>query len=169
MVWQMLIAIGILASAVLAIRSKRLLVSAIWLALTSALTALMIFLLGAPQIAVIELSVGAGLVTVLFVFAINIAGEEPIEIRSLVSKPIAWLLLAIAAALAIYLILPTLGLLPTTSPSTEISTIQWNVRYLDILLQIAIFFSGVLGVLGLLSSGKPKVEVVEEEEDEEEE
>ncbi len=163
MVWQMLIAIGILASAVLAIISKRLLVSAIWLALTSALTALMIYLLGAPQIAVIELSVGAGLVTVLFVFAINIAGEEPIEIRSLVSKPVAWVLLVVAAGLAIYMLLPTLGLVPTTSPDIATASILWNQRYLDILLQIAIFFSGVLGVLGLLSDGKPRVAGEEEE------
>jgi len=68
MYWQILIGLGILASAILAIRTKRLLISAIWLAVASALTAVMIYLLGAPQIAVIELSVGAGLVTVLFVF-----------------------------------------------------------------------------------------------------
>lgn len=158
MVWQILIAIGILASAILAIRSKRLLVSAIWLALTSALTALMIFLLGAPQIAVIELSVGAGLVTVLFVFAINIAGEEPIEIKSLVSRPLAWGLLILAAALAIYLVIPSMSFLPINTLDTAKGAILWDERYLDILLQIAIFFSGVLGVLGLLSSGKPKVE-----------
>ena len=77
--WFGLVAAGILASAVLAIVSKRLLVSAIWLAVTSALVALMIYLLGAPQVAVIELSVGAGLVTVLFVFAINISGEEALN------------------------------------------------------------------------------------------
>jgi NADH:ubiquinone oxidoreductase subunit 6 (subunit J) len=161
MVWQMLIAIGILASAILAIRSKRLLVSAIWLALTSALTALMIFLLGAPQIAVIELSVGAGLVTVLFVFAINIAGEEPIEIKALVSRPIAWGLLILAAGLAIYLVIPSMSFLPVNTLDTAQGAILWDDRYLDILLQIAIFFSGVLGVLGLLSSGKPKVETEE--------
>ncbi|MDO9122475.1 MAG: NADH-quinone oxidoreductase subunit J, partial [Anaerolineaceae bacterium] len=74
--WYVLISVGILACAILAISAKRLLISAIWLAVTSALVALMLFLLGAPQIAVIELSVGAGLVTVLFVFAINISGEE---------------------------------------------------------------------------------------------
>lgn len=71
-----LVAVGILVCAILAIRSKRLLISAIWLAVTSALVALMFYMLGAVQVAVIELSVGAGLVTVLFVFAINISGEE---------------------------------------------------------------------------------------------
>ena len=54
--WYVLIAVGIIACAILAISAKRLLISAIWLALSSALVALMLFLLGAPQIAVIELS-----------------------------------------------------------------------------------------------------------------
>ena len=168
MVWQMLIGLGILASAILAVRSKRLLVSAIWLALTSALTALMIYLLDAPQIAVIELSVGAGLVTVLFVFAINIAGEEPIEIKALVPKPLSWGLLLVAVGLAVFLMAPRLGLLSVNTVDASKGAILWDSRYLDILLQIAIFFSGVLGVLGLLSSGKPEIAQEAEEEEEEE-
>ena len=158
MVWYILIALGILASAIFAIRAKRLLISAIWLALTSALTAIMIYLLGAPQIAVIELSVGAGLVTVLFVFAINIAGEEPIEIKALVPRPLSWGLLVIAVGLTLFLLLPRLGVPAVNPVDASRGTILWDARYLDILLQIAIFFSGVLGVLGLLSSGKPNIE-----------
>ena len=73
--WQILIIIGMLLCAVMAVRTQRLLVSALWLAGASALVSLWMYILGAPEVAVIELSVGAGLVTVLFVFAINIAGE----------------------------------------------------------------------------------------------
>ena len=71
--------------------SKRLLVSALWLAGASALVSLVIYLLGAPGVAVIELSVGAGLVTILFVFAINIAGEEPISRHGLIPRPVSWI------------------------------------------------------------------------------
>lgn len=155
MVWQLLIAVGILAAAVFAVRAKRLLVSAIWLAVTSALVALTAYLLGAPQIAVIELSVGAGLVTVLFVFAINIAGEESMTLKPILPRPLAWGLIVIAAGLAIYLLLPKLGSIPTTVQDPSAGAILWVSRYLDILLQVALIFSGVLGVLGLLSSGKP--------------
>jgi uncharacterized MnhB-related membrane protein len=88
--WYVLVAAGILVCAVLAISAKRLLVSAIWLAVTSALVALMMYMLGAAQLAVIELSVGAGLVTVLFVFAINISGEEPLNLIPVMPKPLAW-------------------------------------------------------------------------------
>ena len=67
---------AIFVCALMAVREERLLISALWLAGTSALAALVMYRLGAPEVAVIELSVGAGLVTVLFVFAINIAGED---------------------------------------------------------------------------------------------
>ena len=159
--WYVLIAAGILASAILAIASKRLLISAIWLALTSALVALMIYLLGAPQVAVIELSVGAGLVTVLFVFAINIAGEEVIDVKSILPKPLVWASILLAAALAIYLILRAVGFVQSpVAIEQEAASILWEDRYLDILLQVVLIFSGVLGVIGVLAHAKsePRME-----------
>ena len=74
--------------AIMAVRAKRLIASALWLAGVSAMVAVLFYLLGARQVAVVELSVGAGLVTVLFVFAISIAGEEPGVLKSLIP---AWL------------------------------------------------------------------------------
>jgi uncharacterized MnhB-related membrane protein len=153
--WYLLIAVGTLVCATLAIRTKRLLISAIWLAFTSALVALMIFLLGAPQIAVIELSVGAGLVTVLFVFAINIAGEEVVDVKSVLPKPLAWGSVLLAAGLAIFLILRAVGIVqfPEAVANAD-KFILWDHRYLDFLLQIVLIFAGVLGVLGLLANSK---------------
>lgn len=156
--WYVLVAAGILICAILAIGSKRLLVSAIWLAVTSALVALMMYLLGAAQLAVIELSVGAGLVTVLFVFAINISGEEPLHLLPVMPKPLAWGLVLIAVGLAVYMVITGNGLALVLKVSTESPTILWNERYLDILLQSGLIFCGVLGVLGLLSGGKPTVQ-----------
>jgi uncharacterized MnhB-related membrane protein len=161
--WYAIITAGILLCAILAVTSKRLLVSAIWLAVTSALVALMLYLLGALQIAVIELSVGAGLVTVLFVFAINISGEEPLNLKPIMPKPLAWGLVIIAVGMTIFLLLKTgiLGLVLQTPTIT--SMILWTNRYLDIMLQIAFIFCGVLGVLGLLSGGKPEIQEEDEE------
>lgn len=149
-----LVGVGILASAVLAFRSQRLLISAIWLALTSALVALMLYMLGGPHIAVIELSVGAGLVTVLFVFAINISGEEVMDAQSVLPKPYAWGSLGIAAGLAIFLILKTLGIVSFSADISKASLILWDSRYLDIVLQVVLIFAGVLGVIGVLAPGK---------------
>ena len=81
---------GLYFGAVMALRAPKLISSALWLAGSSALVAILTYLLGAPEIAVIELSVGAGLVTVLFVFAINVAGDETISVQALIPKPLAW-------------------------------------------------------------------------------
>ncbi len=153
--WYVLIAVGILACAILAISAKRLLISAIWLALTSALVALMLFLLGAPQIAVIELSVGAGLVTVLFVFAINIAGEEVIGLRSALPLPLVWASIVLAAGLIIFFIVRSLGFVQFPELTSEFAaSVLWQERYLDFLLQVVLILAGVLGVIGLLSHSK---------------
>lgn len=160
--WYVLVAAGIFVCAVLAISAKRLLVSAIWLAVTSALVALMMYLLGADQLAVIELSVGAGLVTVLFVFAINISGEESINLLPVMPKPLAWGLVVVAVGLMAYLFISGTGLSTNLSAITTQATILWDERYLDFLLQIALVFCGVLGVLGLLSGGKPDVQKEDE-------
>jgi uncharacterized MnhB-related membrane protein len=128
MVLQILIVIATLICAVQAIRVRRLLMSALWLAGASALVSLLIYLLGAPEVAVIELSVGAGLVTVLFVFAINIAGEET---------------------------LPRAGLVNIVEDKKSFAQVVWNLRSLDMLLQVILIFAGVLGVVGLLAENTP--------------
>lgn len=152
--WHVLTALGILICAVQAIRSQRLLISALWLAGSSALVALLLYLLGAPEVAVIELSVGAGLVTVLFVFAINIAGEEAIRLRSPLPRGLVWGAVLSCSVLLGWMIFPGLGRIAAL-PAGEASfvTALWVDRRLDVLLQVVLIFSGVLGVLGLLSEG----------------
>jgi uncharacterized MnhB-related membrane protein len=145
-----------LVCAIQAIRAKRLLHAALWLAGTSALVALLLYLLGAYQVAVIELSVGAGLVTVLFVFAINIAGEEAIDLRSLLPRPLAWGLIGLAVVLLGVLIIPSLGGSLPQGGSTQFGQMVWGERRLDTLLQVVLIFSGVMGVLGLLSEDTRK-------------
>lgn len=151
--WHVIIAIGTLACAIMAIRVQRLLVSALWLAGTSALVAMLIYLLGAPEVAVIELSVGAGLVTVLFVFAINIAGEEPHVIHAMIPKPLAYGAVILAVIIAGWLCLPTLSVDLPASPILNLAASLWNDRAVDTVLQVVLIFAGVLGVLGLLAEG----------------
>jgi uncharacterized MnhB-related membrane protein len=153
-----LIVVGMLACAVMALRAPKLLSSALWLAGASALVALLAYMLGAPEIAVIELSVGAGLVTVLFVFAINVAGDEAIPPQALIPKPLAWILVIAAAALLAWKTLSGLaGLNPDLPALTGglFSATFWQERSLDALVQVILIFAGVLGLLGLLAEGKP--------------
>src|SRR3972149_372258 len=88
MLYTCLVAL-MLVFAIQAIRAQRLIVSALWLAATSAVLSVVLYSMSAYRVAVIELSVGAGLVTVLFVFAINISGEESITARSLLPRPVS--------------------------------------------------------------------------------
>jgi uncharacterized MnhB-related membrane protein len=148
---------GAVACAVGAIAAKRLLVSALWLAGASAMVSLGLYLLGAPEIAVVELSVGAGLVTVLFVFAINLTGDEPLKTLSPVPKPIAWGLVIVAVALLAYLDIPRTLIVPAPLAG-GFADMVWQQRGLDVLLQVALIFAGVLGVLGLLTDPGPKGE-----------
>jgi NADH:ubiquinone oxidoreductase subunit 6 (subunit J) len=161
--WYILIAVGAIFCAIQAIRAERLLASALWLAGTSALVAVAIYLLGAPEVAAIELSVGAGLVTVLFVFAINLIGKEAVDERSLIPKPLAWVLISLAVACLIYLLLP--GIVTKFPEKIEpgLRGVLWGTRRLDLWLQIAMIFSGVLGVLGLLGDSQEDLSVPSQE------
>jgi uncharacterized MnhB-related membrane protein len=148
-----LIVAGMVVCAIMAIRASRLLISAIWLAATSALVALLMYMLGAPEVAVIELSVGAGLVTVLFVFAINISGEETPNLKSLLPRPLTWISIITFLILLGYFCLPAfLRSLPEAQASS-LQTVLWEDRSLDVVLQALLIFAGVLGVIGLLSEG----------------
>ncbi len=149
----------LLVFAIQAIRSKALLTSALWLAGASAMTAILLFMYGARLIAVIELSVGAGLVTVLFVFAINIAGDDAIDARPI--PPMPWIV-GVSALFVILLgwfVWPapiTAAAVTAAEPSS--SVVMWQSRGLDLVVQVALIFSGVLGLIGLLAEVKPPLE-----------
>ena len=147
-----LIVLVTLICAIQAIRSFRLLVSALWLAGTSALVSLLMFLLGAPEVAVIELSVGAGLVTVLFVFAINLTGHEKLGFSFVIPRPVSFGLIALAVVLLGYFILPHVQTALPVLSTLDFRTTLWESRTLDVFLQIVLIFAGVLGVLGFLGS-----------------
>jgi uncharacterized MnhB-related membrane protein len=142
--------VGIILCSVLAVTAKRLLSSAIWLAGVSALSATLFYLLDAREVAVIELSVGVGLVTVLFVFAISIAGDESMDAKSIVPRALAWILSLGVVVLLGWMALPEIH---TAHKLTELTStdILWQQRGLDLLVQVALIFAGVLSVLGLLS------------------
>jgi len=152
-----LLLLAAIGCALLALRAEKLLVSALWLAGTSAFTALLLYLMGAQTIAVVELSVGAGLVTILFVFAISVAGDESMDVHTVIPKPLAiGLVLVTGVALAwLTLMQPAASATPIVATATgQLSNTLWQERSLDILLQIVLIFGGVMGVLGLLADAK---------------
>ncbi len=155
MIAHVIVVAGLLVCAAQAVRAQRLLHSALWLAGTSALVALEMYLLGAPEVAVVELSVGAGLVTVLFVFAINIAGEEAMSALPIVPRPLAWVLVSMFVVLFGWMTQEILWLHVPSFEPLYFQNVLWGNRLLDVLLQIVLMFAGVLGVLGLLADIHP--------------
>ena len=143
-----------LVFAIQAIRDKRLLTSTLWLAGLSAIVSIVFYMLGAQQVAVIELSIGAGLVTVLFVFAISVAGDEPIDTRPVEPTVLAWGLPILSVGLLGWLAV-SLSPAPAAAASEQAFTAMlWQQRGLDVLVQVVLIFAGVLGLLGLLAEVK---------------
>ncbi len=68
---QILLLAGIVAAALMALRSRDLLASVIFLAAMSLLLSAEFYLLQAPDVAIAEAAVGAGLTTAIFVMALN--------------------------------------------------------------------------------------------------
>ena len=72
----------LIASTVFALAAKSLIRAAVALGLSSAALATLFFMLGAPYAGGFELSVGAGLISVLFIVAISLTasmGKQPDE------------------------------------------------------------------------------------------
>jgi uncharacterized MnhB-related membrane protein len=145
----LLLVTGAIVCAFFAIRARHLLAAAIWLAGVSALVSIILYNLGAHQVAVVELSVGAGLVTVLFVFAISIAGEEGLRERAFVPNYVALGLAALFVGLLAWMLLP-LDVPGFSKAEATFSDVLWGDRALDMLAQIVLIFTGVLCLVGLL-------------------
>jgi len=146
--------LGAIFFAYRAIVSKRILPASIYLACISALVSSALYLLGAAQVAVMELSVGAGLVTVLLVYAVSVVGDDAMDPPSIVPKPLAF---GLVGLIIIFLGWMTYPAIPAyfEHGSLSLAISLWETRVLDVWIQIALIFSGVLGVLGLLSEKFP--------------
>ena len=152
---------AILFCAYRVMRAARLINVTIWLVVTSALVAVLLFILGAPEVAVIELSVGAGLVTVLFVYAFSITGDVTLDEKTIIPRPLAWVLVLDVVLALTWLILPlqvesTLDIRAKLPLAIEpdFAHMLWRERGLDVLVQVVLIFAGVMGLLGLLSTSK---------------
>ena len=126
--------------AFMAIRARHLIVAALWLAGASALVSIALYVSGAHFAAVIELSVGAGLVTVLFVFAISIAGDDAIRAREFIPNSLAIGLVLVFLALFGWMVLP-LDTAKAVTDSVPFADVMWHDRAADTLAQLILIFT----------------------------
>ncbi|MFA5875378.1 MAG: hypothetical protein WC901_01640 [Candidatus Margulisiibacteriota bacterium] len=144
----------------------RLLRGIIGLALTSIMVTIIMFRLNAPLAAVFELSVCAGLISVIFIttvsFTQRVSMERLVERRKeRISKFWELPIILILAAIILWQIkwplnfpLPPLTLNSTGLIPASVQTVLWNVRHLDLLGQIIILLAGAFGVAILFKENK---------------
>ena len=157
---HVLLLLGAIVCAAMAVRARPL-HGALWLAALSALVSIVLYRLGAPEVAVIELSVGAGLITVLFAFAISMAEDETMP-APLVPRSFAWLLVAAAGSALLWLLLPALPAVRQVATDAPFIVQIWDNRALDLAVQIVVVLTGVMGVLSLLGETRaPETPTVE--------
>ena len=154
---MVLLLIGLVVSAVVCVILRDLLKASIALAVLSAILSIIMFLMDAPLAAVFELSVCAGLITVVFISAISMtrlrSKEEIAQLEKERRKRFAFLpvVLVVLLAAVLFAIWPHLSeLIPYTAAPMDAITEQevfWNKRQVDLVGQVIIILAGVYGVL----------------------
>lgn len=150
----------LLGTGLYAVLSPSLIKAAIGLAAVSAILTILMFSLNSPLAAVFELSVCAGLITVVFVSVISltkpaIPGErgdvEPDHYLKYAPLPLVGALLCLA--MGWYLgDAPASTLAVAAGP--DVREALWSLRRTDIFSQLAVLFAGVYGVIVLFKELK---------------
>ena len=151
-------------SGAFAIFGSQLINGAIGLALASVMLSATLFGLDSPLAAVFELSVCAGLITVVIVSAISLTERHSKEEMVRLAKerikrywPLPWILLGCAAALLsarvdFQIAMPVFG----GNPPASVREVLWTQRSADLFGQIIIILTGIFGVVVLFKERRPK-------------
>ncbi len=149
---DLVILIAMILTALWTVMGRSLLRAAIGLALTSAIVSIMLYQLSAPLAAVFELSVCAGLITVIFITTVSLT--QPLtmsEVYDHARRRLSrfWFLpfLVVIVAAIIYMLHLNLNLpLPAPETVTDVRSVLWNVRTIDLVGQLAVLLIGAYGV-----------------------
>jgi NADH:ubiquinone oxidoreductase subunit 6 (subunit J) len=151
--------IVLLAAGIWTVMVADLLLAAIGLAGVSAILAVILYHLGGPLAAVFELSVCAGLITVVFIATVSLTRAEDCEDaryeRTKLLKRFVWLPVVLGIvgwALAASKIRVDQIAPPLTGAPEDVRHVLWSLRRYDLLGQILIILAGVFGVVVLFKS-----------------
>jgi NADH-quinone oxidoreductase subunit J len=120
------------------------------------------FKLNSPLAAVFELSICAGLITVIFISTISfvkpLTQQEVTEFRKKRFKKYIFLPVALAlAGLAVSVVIKPLSFnLPEIIQETSVRNVIWNLRQVDLLGQVIILLVGVFGIVVLFKDIQKK-------------
>ena len=132
---------------------RDLLYGAISLAMASVMLSLVLFSFGANVAAVFELSVCAGLITVLFVSTVSLTKDSDQKMESRLPgwflAPMLVVFLGIGYYLALWLagaVVPASGAPAAVLPFNETF---WGLRSTDVIGQVSLILVGVFGILAI--------------------
>jgi NADH-quinone oxidoreductase subunit J len=155
MIWFTLLLVLLVLASLWASMASALLRATLGLALTSALLSVVMFAMGATLAAVIELSVCAGLISVVLVSVTSLT--QPRTFREALAQrrarlrrfwPLPFVLLAAGVALS-FVRVPVDIVVQLPAGDGDVRTVLWSLRQLDLFGQILILLAGVFGVLVL--------------------
>jgi NADH-quinone oxidoreductase subunit J len=152
MILQIALLVGLVLFSGLAILAKDLIKSAISLGAARQLLGIVFFRLGAPYAGVFEISVVAGLITVLFILTIALTKTEGDVRESKLARtvfPLFFVVFALVDALVMKGLLRKVPVLEAAARAGSFSDVLWKERTLDLVGQIAVILAGVFAVLTL--------------------
>ena len=149
---QILLLIGLVVFSVAAVLLKDLIKAAICLAAASLVLGILFFRMGAPYAGAFEISVVAGLITVLFMLTIALTktGGDVAESKlATVAFPLFFVLFLAVDFIVTKNLVKKIVALPAAPEAGAFGEVLWKQRTLDLVGQVCIIFAGVLAVLAL--------------------
>ncbi len=151
---DVLLLIGLTVAALGAVMKRETVKAAIALALSSIILAILLYRLLSPLAAVFELSVCAGLITVIFMSTVSLTksltkSQEDERLHTLAPQFAVLPMLVVGVGiLLVYIGIPsfTLG---AAAPAADVRTVIWNERQIDLVGQVLVILAGFFGVLVL--------------------
>ena len=151
----------LLVSGAAAILFKNMLYAAMGLAVCSIMLAFVMFKLNAPWAGVFELSVCAGLITVLFASTVSmVKTDKKYFVQSKMSKylPLAVIIFGLILLSFGKPFLTVLMAEHKAHVSQSVGDIIWNVRFKDLIAQLAILVAGVVAIKAFFGKHSDEVE-----------
>lgn len=148
--------VGFVGFAILAIFLRDLLKAAISLAFSSIFLAMIFFHMKAYYVGVFEISVVAGLITVLFIATIGLTkGQGDVRERKIpvLIFPVFFVAFLILDVMIMKALQTQIAVLSGKPEVPHFPQVLWGVRTLDLVGQIGVIFAGVFAVLALFRKG----------------
>jgi NADH:ubiquinone oxidoreductase subunit 6 (subunit J) len=152
MTGQILLLSGLVFFSILAILAKDLIRSAVSLAVASLFLGIIFFRMSAPYAGVFEISVVAGLITVLFILTIALtkAGGDVRESKLVpLIFPLVFIVFVVIDVLVMKSLLHKIPAVPGAAESGSFGDVLWKQRTADLVGQLAVILAGVFSVLAL--------------------